>query len=290
MSWLSKATGIHLGNIGAPIGALIGSVIPGVGTAIGAGLGQGIGALGSGKSLPVAAGQGVVAGTAAKALPIAGKAIGGLLGGGGSAGGDVAGGDDPSSDNPDGGGGFDLGDLGGGIVDILKKYGPTALEGLNIYNSAQRQGQSDKYAQDAINGATERFNKQEPLRVAGQAGLLNPSAGTPDLSNIRQISTAGSGNPFAKALPVAGAAAPFKPSGALPVAQTGPIPNVPPNPDGSIWLPGGAKPTGQSTYPAPGQPGALPLALAPAMTGQQKVGGLDPKTGKPLGALPVAQS
>lgn len=268
MSWLSKATGIHLGNIGAPIGALIGSVIPGVGTAIGAGLGQGIGALGSGKSLPVAAGQGVVAGTAAKALPIAGKAIGGLLGGGGSAGGDVGGGDDPSSDNPDGGGGFDLGDLGGGIVDILKKYGPTALEGLNIYNSAQRQGQSDKYAQDAINGATERFNKQEPLRVAGQAGLLNPSAGTPDLSNIRQISTAGSGNPFAKALPVAGAATPFK-GAPLPVAGA---------------------PAGQSTYPAPGQPGALPLALAPAMTGQPKVGGLDPKTGKPLGALPVAQS
>ena len=45
MSWLSKATGIHWGNIGAPLGAAIGSVIPGIGTAIGAELGGAIGGL-----------------------------------------------------------------------------------------------------------------------------------------------------------------------------------------------------------------------------------------------------
>lgn len=54
MSWLSNLTGIHLGNIGAPIGAALGSVIPGVGTSIGAALGQGLGAIGSG-SKPLSA-------------------------------------------------------------------------------------------------------------------------------------------------------------------------------------------------------------------------------------------
>lgn len=79
MSWLSKITGIHLGNIGAPVGALLGSVIPGVGTSIGAGLGQGLGALGSHKNLKTAILQGAVAGGGTKLAGMAAGKLKGLL-------------------------------------------------------------------------------------------------------------------------------------------------------------------------------------------------------------------
>lgn len=195
---------------------------------------------------------------------------------------------DPSGGSTigDSGGGIDLGSIGGGILDFVKnhggdilsaigdfakQHGTDALAAYNVYLAAQRQAQADKYSQGALEGTQDRFNAKAPLRALGIAGLSNPGANTPDLSNIRQMSTAGSGNPFAKALPVAGAAAPFKTPpvpGAAPPPQSGPIPVVPPNPDGSIWLPGGAKP--QSALPVappvapPGTPQkkALPVAGA----------------------------
>lgn len=77
MSWLSNATGIHLGNIGAPIGAAIGSIVPGVGTSIGAALGQGLGAMGSGKGVGQAVTQ--AAGTYAGGKVLG--ALGGMIGG-----------------------------------------------------------------------------------------------------------------------------------------------------------------------------------------------------------------
>lgn len=159
------------------------------------------------------------------------------------------------------------GDIFSAITDFAKAHGTDALAAYNVYLAAQRGQQADKYAQSAFQTGTDAYNAKAPLRALGIAGMQNPSANVPDLSNIRQISTAGSGNPFARALPVAGAATQFK--AGTPAAS---LPSVP---------------ASQSTYPAPGQPGSLPLALAPAMTGQRKVGGFD-ANGKPTGPLPIA--
>lgn len=128
----------------------------------------------------------------------------------------------------------DLQSVGGDIVAFAKQYGTTALEAANIIQSAERQKQSDQYAKDALNSETASYATKAPLRTAGQAGMLNPGANTPDLSNIRNLATAGSGNPFAKSLPVAGVAT--KPPGydvtgklntaapSLPVAGSQPLP------------------------------------------------------------------
>lgn len=86
MSWFSKLTGIHLGNVGAPIGAAIGSFIPGVGTALGAGLGQALGSVGSGHSVGQAAAQGV------GAYGIT-KGVSSMFGGSGASAGGSGGGD-----------------------------------------------------------------------------------------------------------------------------------------------------------------------------------------------------
>lgn len=211
---------------------------------------------------------GVAGGAALGAL---GGAIGGKAGsaGGDTTGDDGGGNDDPSSDNPGGGasggnGGTD--NIATQVLGLIKQYGPTALEGLNIYQSAQNQGKADQYAQNAINGATDAYNAKAPLRALGIAGLQNPGANVPDLSNIRQLSTAGSGNPFAKALPVAGAATGFKAPAAPPTA-------------------------------APTQ-GALPLALGPVAQGQPAVPSFtspgspyaNPATNPKKGVLPVAAS
>lgn len=89
-------------------------------------------------------------------------------------------------------------------IDWMKKNSGTLIAGANVAEAAYRQMQADKYAGKAFDLASGAYNEKAPLRTAGIAGMLNPGANTPDLSALRMIAGAGSGNPFAKALPMAG--------------------------------------------------------------------------------------
>lgn len=179
MSWLSKITGVHLGNVGGPIGAAIGSIIPGVGTAIGGALGQGLGAVGHGDSLGSAALQGAGAygvGKLASHIPgvsAAGEKLGGLPGIG------------AASDylKSHGGVGSLLGAPGGGGVlgaasDFLTgNGGKNALGAAQAVNAAMLQSKANDYAKDAVGSVTNDYASRAPLRQAGQAAMLAPGAG-----------------------------------------------------------------------------------------------------------------
>lgn len=179
---------------------------------------------------------------------------------------DGSGGDDPTSDNmPDGGssGGSGIdwgglikqygGDIGKALSAAVSKYGTTALEAWNVYNAAQRQTEADNYATSALNGtpgqpgtgAIAQYAAKQPLRTAGIAGMLNPSANAPDLSSLKTLAGANSGNPFARggALPVAGQGRPIS---AGPVNNT-PTPSVPAGPMGGQTLFGGTLPVAGSS-------------------------------------------
>ncbi len=283
MSWASNLIG-KIPVVGHAINQ-VGKVLPSAGQLVGAAalgpLGQVIGGKVDPHTTATQKGIGDAAAAAA-----GGTGIGKLLTGGstlpvaGAGGGttDPTTGDptDPFSLPPAGGtGGTDwLGELasvGGDIGALIKKYGPTALEGVNIALAAKQQSTAQNYATGALKTTQDLFNAKQPLRTAGQAGMLNPSANTPNLSNIRQLSTAGSGNPFAKALPVAGAAVPFGASNqpALPVDHNGYSP-PPPGAPGTIpqhYVPGAQVPTlGAGGLPnGPTQPTpTLPVAPSPA--------------------------
>ena len=135
---------------------------------------------------------------------------------------------------------------GSAFMDFVKAHGVDALQVAAIANQAWRQTQSDKYAKQALSGVEDRYNAKEPLRTAGMAGMLNPSANTPDLSALRTIAGPNSGNPFApKTLPVAGL-----PSGQA-IGQ--PTPTVNGAPPGPVYMPGG-----DQTAPRP-----LPIQRTP---------------------------
>lgn len=228
MSWLSKKTGIHLGNIGAPIGALLGSVIPGVGTAIGAGLGQSLGAIGQKRPIGQALAQGVGAYAAGKAIPAGGGATGVLRALPTFTGSNMPNpvGTPPTSS---GGGGNDwLGTLMGGLGTAAGKVGgyikdnpmDVALAGLATaqgVNSAKAAAQQGKYSDAAINNAKQRWAAQAPLRNQGINGMLNKT--THDYSSVYTDPQ----NPFAvsmrKAIPQPTAA---------PAVSTRPVQNPPP--------------------------------------------------------------
>ena len=142
----------------------------------------------------------------------------------------------PHVKNPDGTeGGIDW---AGALKDVgswVKNNKDTILQGLAAYNNYQRSQKSDEYAQQALAGAKEAYAAKEPLRVVGQAGLLNPQANAPDLSGLKTQGQAGlqlaapqplplatgnlenaqrlaagpmSSNPFTKTLPLATAPTP----------------------------------------------------------------------------------
>lgn len=248
---------IRIGGTVGKIGEEIKKVIPSpaalTGYALGGGVGQLVGSAANG-TLGEDAAKG--ARNAALVLPVANSF--GSSGGGTSAPSGADGSDNPldpsnfpATGSSTGGssgvldeiGGFLKqygGDIVGGIAAFAKKYGTTALEAYNIYEAAQRQAKAEGIANDAIKTATKQYADKAPLRTAGQSGMLNPSANTPDLSNIRNLSTVGSGNPFAKALPVAGVAT--KPPGYSPTGTLNALP-VAPNPS----APSGFTPTGSST-------------------------------------------
>lgn len=172
----------------------------------------------------------------------------------------------------DANGNIDWGKLGGDIVGWVKNNKDTILSGLNVYNQYQRSQKSDEYAQKAVDLKQKSFDAKEPLRLAGQAGMLNPQANTPDISNLRamanraptqmalpvglntqnaqnaqRIAGPQSGNPFSTALPVAPPSTP----------ANGPMPS----PSGS-----GAGPARPGFTPQP-RPVPRPVAI-PGATAQ----------------------
>ena len=90
------------------------------------------------------------------------------------------------------------------LLGLLKNHAGDLMTAANVYEAAQRQGKADKFANQAINTATDAYNAKAPLRMAGLQGMLNPQ--TPDLSNLRSLAGSRSGNPFARTLPMAGGA------------------------------------------------------------------------------------
>lgn len=188
----------------------------------------------------------------------------------GTAGGDGSGAVGQDAGNA-GGSGVDWGSLisaagsvAGAVASFAKQYGTTALEAWNIYNAAQRQTQADTYAKQALSTEQGAYDAKAPLRTSGIAGMLNPAARAPNLSNLKQLTTAGSGNPFAKALPIAGVGtqSPAGIAATTPAANGLQIPGQTPGLlSGTPAVPGGAQ-TGSplpiaGTNPSGRVPGSL---------------------------------
>lgn len=80
----------------------------------------------------------------------------------------------------------------GAVTAFLQSHGSDLLQAAGIADSAYRETQANKYANQALSGAQSAYDAKAPLRALGIAGLSN----------------AGQGNPFATrsggALPVAG--------------------------------------------------------------------------------------
>lgn len=158
------------------------------------------------------------------------------------------------------------GNILGAVTDFAKQHGQSVVEAYNIYNAAQRQGEADKHAKAALEGTTQRFNDKAGLRSSGIAGLMNPGSGA-DLSSLKSMAGAQSGNPFA------GAVTPH-----LPIPNAGPPkPPTPqvfdrPNPMAGAALPIAAPPgppgtsTGQRPQ-APYDPKLLPLPIGSRLGG-----------------------
>lgn len=184
-------------------------------------------------------------------------------------------------------------DWGGALKDIgswVKDNKDTILQGLSAVNNYQRTQKSDQYAQQALAGAKEAYDAKAPLRLAGQAGMLNPQANAPDISALRaqgqnglsikapsplplatgSLNNAGaiangpsSGNPFTKALPIATTptAPPVAgPSAIPPVGAAPPMRSIAPPSHASDVGPGALGPTLPLAQPTVPQavPGTTP--------------------------------
>jgi hypothetical protein len=223
-------------------------------------------------------------------------------------------------------GSIDWGKVGGDIVGFLHDNAKTIINGLSAYEQYQRQGKADAYLQQALNGipgtdykgAIANYSAKQPLRDAGQAGMLNPRANTPDLSalktqgqagagltaslpisnpnqaqgmtNLRNIAGSGSGNPFASSLPVASASQPSLPSvtpprqpPALPIGPQSPSLNPVPTP------PGGPKP-GQIAMPSLPVVPPVPPVGAPTTTSTQAKKGLGSGLYSAQGVTPLDEN
>lgn len=125
----------------------------------------------------------------------------------------------------------------GDLLGFLKDHSGDLLAAVNVYEAAQRQGKADKYANLAFDTANNAYNAKAPLRMAGIEGMLHPQ--TPDISGLRSLATARSGNPFARGLPMA---APPMAGGATPippVAPSGAAPGLPMTPTAPRTTPTG---------------------------------------------------
>lgn len=223
-----------------------------------------------------------------------------------------------------GDGSVNWGAVGGDIAGFITKNASSLLKaGLDVasvINQSQRSAKSDAYAQQAKQELTDQWNANAPLRAAGQAGMLNPGANTPNLSslgaqgqqgqglqaslpvangqqaaglaNLHQLAGPGSGNPFAKALPVMGgpSSTPGMPSSAPSSTPSGPgsgaLPVAGPP---SVSLPNVISTTSPSK---PGQPGtsAGSTASSPYGTVNNNANTLPVYTGPPVVTNAVTQA
>jgi hypothetical protein len=195
----------------------------------------------------------------------------------------------------------DLVNANGGWEKVAKDLGSfvkdDVLPVVSAWSDHERQQQSDKYAQEGLNGSPDgsyegllkEYAGKAPLRAAGMAGMLNPSANTPDLSklaaagsngrtvraplpmaaspntNLQTIAGPNSGNPFApKALPVAQSPMTAPSSSPIPPQQFAPLPLAPSKPPGYNAAGQLNAQTPVPTTPPPVTvPGPLPLAPRP---------------------------
>lgn len=178
MSWLSDRTGIHLGNVGAPVGALVGSFfgMP----QLGAALGQGVGSLGAGKNIGQSALSGAEVYGGSKLLGAGANALGfgaDKIGSGdyGTSSGDGAMPDNSSSGLP----------FGLTAGDLLKFVGNTAGGVANYaQDEASRKQQLAEFmanyglsANQQMMTAQSQLNRA-PLADKGQYLALNQAAPT----------------------------------------------------------------------------------------------------------------
>lgn len=101
-------------------------------------------------------------------------------------------------------GSIDWGKVGTDVVGWVQKNAQTIIQGAAALENYNRQKKSDEYAQKGLDfihndKGTGVYDLNAPLRDAGRAGMLNPTANAPDLSNLKRLATTGSGNPFAGA-------------------------------------------------------------------------------------------
>jgi hypothetical protein len=213
--------------------------------------------------------------------------------------------------------------IGKDVYGFISGHAKDILAGLSAYNSYERQNKGDQLGQQAVNDAKAQYATQAPLRAAGMAGMLNPSANTPNLTrlgtmataggglaapqpiplgqnraNLSTVSGSGSGNPFAKALPLAPAPMtapslptpatpapylPSKPQGAIPMAGGPVTPGTPPvapsGPVGGPPTPPAMLPPGARNAPAL----ATPIPLAPQAPTPPTIGGIKPLLMAPYG-------
>lgn len=184
MSWLSKATGIHINlkPLAPIIGGAVGSIIPGVGTALGAGLGSFLNGVGNGQSVGKSALAGLASGAGgavlgklgglASKIPGVGSAVGAAQGLGHTLEG-IPG--VSSLENI-------LKQAGGKIPGMLSDALSHPLETAGVISGALDQAKARGLQTEAINAARAGYDSRAPLRAKGMAGLLNPTA--PDLSGI----------------------------------------------------------------------------------------------------------
>ncbi len=113
------------------------------------------------------------------------------------------------------------GDVISAVSSFAKDHAVDALTAWNVYNSAKRQSQADDYAQGALKDTQSAYDAKAPLRTLGLAGLQNPGANVPNIDNIRNLATKGSGNPFTRGLPMAGVGVQPLAPGAIPTQNPG---------------------------------------------------------------------
>lgn len=199
MSWLSKATGIHINlakRLPSNLSMVLANAVPG-GSLIGSAINHSIkqDALAGAENTPLA-----LAGTHALGNGTDTPAGGGSAGDAGGAAGGAGGG---ASSIP----GWVLEGIKSGVpaaIQWIKDNAGSIVQGATVAEAVYRQLQADKYAKQGLQLGMDSYNERSPLRQAGLQGMLNPGARTPDLSALRGLAGPGSGNPFAKGLPMAG--------------------------------------------------------------------------------------
>ena len=175
-------------------------------------------------------------------------------------------------------GSVDWGKVGSDVNKWVKENAHTIIEGAAAVANYQRQQKADEYAKQGLDLAKQRFAENEPLRTAGRSGMLNPMANAPDLSSLKNIAGAGSGNPFAGApIPLRNAAprmpataptaAPAAPS--IPLTPQAPrpvpIPNTPPShaiPLSGLTQAPSVAPLAPPNAPTPAPNGGMPMLSA----------------------------